>query len=87
MTFTQQYGATGCERMFVELESESIGGSKGGARDARPPPGPNSFIFMQFLAKKNCKIISIWELAHPHRENPGAAIEKTDPSSRSLTIP
>ena len=28
-----------------------IGGSKGGARDARPP-GPNSFIFMQFSAKK-----------------------------------
>ena len=23
---------------------------KGGARDARPPGGPNSFIFMQFLA-------------------------------------
>ena len=28
-----------------------IGGSKGGARDAQPPRGPNSFIFMQFLAK------------------------------------
>ena len=28
----------------------SIDGSKGGARDA--PPGPNSFIFMQFSAKK-----------------------------------
>ena len=29
------------------------GGSKGGARDARPPPpgGPNSFNFMQFLGK------------------------------------
>ena len=26
-----------------------IGGSKRGARDARPPLGPNSFIFMQFL--------------------------------------
>ena len=32
-----------------------FGGSKGGARDAPPsppPPGsPNSFIFMEFLAK------------------------------------
>ena len=28
-----------------------IGGSKGGDRDARPPGGPNSFIFMQFSAK------------------------------------
>ena len=28
-----------------------IGGSKGGARDASPPGGPNSFIFMQFAAK------------------------------------
>ena len=28
-----------------------IGGSKGGARDAPPPGGPNSFIFMQFSAK------------------------------------
>ena len=27
------------------------GGSKGGTRDARPPGGPNSFIFMQFSAK------------------------------------
>ena len=27
------------------------GGSKGGARDARPPGGPNSFNFMQFLEK------------------------------------
>ena len=29
------------------------------------PPGPNSFIFMQFSAKKICKIIPICELAHP----------------------
>ena len=28
------------------------GGSKGGARNTRPPGGPNSFIFMQFLAEK-----------------------------------
>ena len=32
--------------------ADSIGGSKGGARDARPPGGPNSFIFMQFSGKK-----------------------------------
>ena len=30
----------------------SLADPRGGARDARPPPGgPNSFIFMQFLAK------------------------------------
>ena len=51
MTFTQQYGATGCERMFVELESESIGGSKGGARDARPP-GSKFFHFHAVFGKK-----------------------------------
>ena len=29
-----------------------IGGSRGGVRDARPPPGrPNSFDFMQFSGK------------------------------------
>ena len=33
------------------LENVIIGGSKGGARDARPPGGPNSFNFMQFLGK------------------------------------
>ena len=32
--------------------SDSLADLRGGARDARPPPGgPNSFIFMQFLAK------------------------------------
>ena len=25
--------------------------------------------------RKNCKIISIWELAHPRRENPGSATD------------
>ena len=29
----------------------TIGGSKGGAREARPPLGPISFILMQFLAE------------------------------------
>ena len=32
------------------------GGSKGVARDARPPGGPNSFNFMQFM-DKFCKIV------------------------------
>ena len=32
---------------------DCIGGSKGGRQGRAPPPGgPNSFIFMQFLAKK-----------------------------------
>ena len=31
----------------------SVADLRGGARDARPPPGgPNSFIFMQFSAEK-----------------------------------
>ena len=32
-------------------KNSSSGGSKGGAKDARPPWGPNSFNFMQFLGK------------------------------------
>ena len=53
----------------------SSGGSKGGARDARPPRGPNSFNFMQFLRNFG-KIICWrppWELAPPPRGNPGSA--------------
>ena len=50
----------------------SIGGSKGGARDARPPGGPNSFIFMQFSAKM-WKIIAILGVGAPPGENPGSA--------------
>ena len=37
----------------------------GDARDACLPGGPNSFIFMQFLAKKNRLAHSLWELAPP----------------------
>ena len=37
------------------------------------PRGQNSFIYRQ----KNCKIIPIWELAHPPRENPGSATVRT----------
>ena len=54
-----------CERRFCIVHYDflrhslntiqSIGGSWGDARDARPPGGPNSFIFRQFLAK-NLKI-------------------------------
>ena len=38
-------------RVDVKILSVTIGGSKGGARDARAPGGPHSFIFMQFSAK------------------------------------
>ena len=41
---------------------QTIGGSKGEARDA--PGGPNSFIFMQFSAK-NCKIIALLGVGAP----------------------
>ena len=37
---------------------------RGGARDARPPWGPNSFIFMQFSAK-NWKIIELLGVGAP----------------------
>ena len=30
---------------------EALADPRGGARDAPPPGGPNSFIFMQFSAK------------------------------------
>ena len=30
---------------------KSLADPRGGTRDACPPGGPNSFIFMQFLAK------------------------------------
>ena len=51
------------------------GGSKGGAQGMSPPPGPNSFNFMQFSGKY-IKIIC-WrppgELAPPPGGNPGSA--------------
>ena len=46
------YKLTESVTLSNKCKSACIGGSKGGARDARPPGGPNSFIFMQFLAKK-----------------------------------
>ena len=38
--------------VFSALPNGFIGGSKGGRQARAPPPGQNSFIFMQFLAKK-----------------------------------
>ena len=42
-------------RVLLQLKkwelNNSSGESKGGARDARLPLGPNSFIFMQFSGK------------------------------------
>ena len=59
---------------FFELHVS--GGSKGGARGTRAPPGGrNSFNFMQFLGKFG-KIVCWrppWELAPPPRGNPGSA--------------
>ena len=62
---------------FEKLKShnDNSGGSKGGARDACPPPRPNSFNFMQFLGRFGR--IVCWpppgELAPPPRGNPGSA--------------
>ena len=39
------------EKQAVQSAKLFIGGSKGGARDARTPWGPNSFICMQFVTK------------------------------------
>ena len=36
---------------YFSLVKINIGGSEGGARDALPPRGPNSFIFIQFSTK------------------------------------
>ena len=59
--------------VIVEFkESTNIGGSKG-APGTRAP-GPNSFIFMQYLAK-NRLAHPLWELAAPHQENPGYATD------------
>ena len=49
------------------IRCECIGGSKGGAREARPPGGPNSFIFM-----KNNSNFGSWRIPPPG-ENPGSA--------------
>ena len=41
-----------CNVMNLVFSSRVIGGSRGGVREARPPPGrPNSFDFMQFSGK------------------------------------
>ena len=50
-----------------------IGGSKGGGRESPPPKGgPNSFIFMQFLAKKlqNNRFLGV---GAPPGQNTGSA--------------
>ena len=51
----------------------TIGGSRGGVRDARPPPGrPNSFNFMQFSGKFGV-FTPPWRVHAPPQENPGSA--------------
>ena len=44
-------GSKGSQGHAPPLGSKFSGGSKGDARDARPPGGSNSFNFMQFLGK------------------------------------
>ena len=58
------------------FEKKRSGGSKGGARDARPPGGPNSFNFMQFFGNFDTTVCwPPWELAPPPGRNPGSATE------------
>ena len=64
--------------------SVSSGGSKGGARDAHPPGGRNSFNFMQFLGRFVkilgwCSIVEGWgphlsEILDPPLCNSSASI-------------
>ena len=60
--------------VIVVILSMDIGGSKGGRQGRAPPRGPNSFIFMQFLAK-NWKIIALLGVGAPPGENPGSATD------------
>ena len=57
----------------------------GGARDACPPGGPNSFDFMQFFGKFGNFVC--WrppgELAPPPRGNPGSATDMECDISRN----
>ena len=51
---------------------------QGGARDARPPLGPNFFIFMQFLwifGQNNRLVPPPLQLAPPPLRNPGPATD------------
>ena len=57
------FGPTRINVNFQE-KSLAIGGSKGGARNA-PSPGVQILSFSCSFWRKKCKIISIWELAHP----------------------
>ena len=51
--------------MLQNLSHNSLADLRGGARDARPPPpGPNSFNFMQFLGK-NGQIIASFRVGAP----------------------
>ena len=66
----------------------SSGGSEGGARDACPTGGQNSFNFMQFSGKFD-KIVC-WcptgELAPPPRGNHGSATVKATPFEKKQSL-
>ena len=61
--------------------TRSSGGSKGGAGDACPPGGPNSFNFMQFLG--NFGKIICWR---PQGSSRCLLVEILDPPLRSLYL-
>ena len=54
-------------------DTGDIGGSKRGARDARPLLGVQILSFSCSFWQKIDKIIDFWELAPPPGENPGSA--------------
>ena len=57
---------------FLHFHAVFIGGSKGGARDARPPWGSKFFHFHAVFDKK-LKIIALLGVGAPPGENPGSA--------------
>ena len=62
------------EPLNLRVTGHHIGGSRGGVRDARPPPGrPNSFDFMQFSGKFGVFTPPLEGSRPPPRENPGSA--------------
>ena len=49
------------------------------------PPGVQILSVSCTFQQKICKIIPIWELAHPHRENPGSATASNLPWSNKTS--
>ena len=65
----------------------TIGGSRRGVPGARPPTGPNSFVFAHIFTKKRrvgdeCPLTG----PHPATGNPGSATVDLDPVTLALNF-